>query len=48
VIAATCQVSDVEVTGRTVRRLVPAHGVFAFLFNTMILAFAINIAAGLI
>jgi uncharacterized membrane protein len=48
VIAATCQVSDVEVTGRTMRRLVLAHGVFAFLFNTMILAFAINIAAGLI
>lgn len=48
VIGATCQVSDVQVTGRTLRRLVLAHGVLAFIFNTMILALAINIAAGLI
>ncbi len=48
VIGATCQVSDVQVTGRDLRRLVLAHGVLAFIFNTMILALAINIAAGLI
>lgn len=48
VIGATCQVSDVQVTGRVLRRLVLAHGVLAFIFNTMILALAINIAAGLI
>lgn len=48
VIGATSQVSDVQVTGRGLRRLVLAHGVLAFIFNTMILALAINIAAGLI
>lgn len=48
VIGATCQVSDVQVTGRALRRLVLAHGVLAFIFDTMILALAINIAAGLI
>ena len=45
VIGATCQVSDVQVTSRGLRRLVLAHGVLAFIFNTLILALAINIAA---
>ncbi|MFZ0695085.1 MAG: DUF1345 domain-containing protein [Alphaproteobacteria bacterium] len=45
VLGATCQVSDVQVTSRVLRRLVLAHGVLAFIFNTLILALAINIAA---
>ena len=45
VLGATCQVSDVQVTSRVLRRLVLAHGVLAFVFNTLILALAINIAA---
>ena len=45
VLGATCQVSDVQVTSRMLRRLVLAHGVLAFIFNTLILALAINIAA---
>jgi uncharacterized membrane protein len=48
VIGSTCQVSDVQVTSRALRRLVLAQGVLAFLFNTSVLALAINIAAGLI
>ena len=47
VVGMTCQVSDVQVTGRAMRRLTLAHGVLAFFFNTGILALAINLAAGL-
>jgi uncharacterized membrane protein len=48
VIGMTCQVSDVEVADRRLRRLTLAHGVLAFFFNTIILALSINIAAGLL
>jgi uncharacterized membrane protein len=44
----TCQVSDVQVTGRIMRRLTLSHGIIAFLFNTMILALSINLLAGLL
>ena len=48
VIGATAQVSDVEITSSSIRRLVLAHGVIAFFFNTAILAFGVNLAAGLV
>jgi uncharacterized membrane protein len=48
VVGMTCQVSDVQVTSRSMRRLTLAHGLVAFLFNTVILALSINIAAGLL
>ena len=48
VVGMTCQVSDVQVTGRVLRRLTLIHGVIAFLFNTMILALSINLLAGLL
>lgn len=44
-IAATAQTSDVAVTTRAMRKLVIAHAVVSFGFNTMVLAMAINIAA---
>ncbi len=44
-IAATAQTSDVAVTTRRMRKLVIAHAVVSFAFNTMVLALAINIAA---
>lgn len=47
VVGMTCQVSDVQVAGRGLRRLTLCHGVLSFVFNTVILALAINIAAGL-
>jgi uncharacterized membrane protein len=47
VVGMTCQVSDVQVTGRALRRLTLVHGVLSFFFNTVILALAINLAAGL-
>lgn len=45
VIGMTSQVSDVAVTTKTIRRIVAAHGVVAFVFNTTLLALAVNIAA---
>jgi uncharacterized membrane protein len=46
-IAVAAQTSDVAVTTRPMRRLVLVHSVLSFVFNTLILAFAINMAAGL-
>jgi uncharacterized membrane protein len=46
VVGMTCQVSDVQVATRFWRRLVLAHGVVSFLFNTVVLALSINLLAG--
>ena len=48
VIGMTCQVSDVQVISKRMRRLVLLHGILSFTFNTAILALFINIIAGLI
>ncbi|HVH75183.1 MAG TPA: DUF1345 domain-containing protein [Stellaceae bacterium] len=48
VIGMTFQVSDVQITSRTLRRVATIHGLIGFLFNTVILALTINIAAGII
>ncbi len=48
VIGMTSQVSDVQITTRSMRRLSLIHGVLSFFFNTTILAMSINIIAGLI
>ena len=45
-IAVTAQTSDVGVTTRAMRRLVLAQSILSFVFNTTILAFSINAAAG--
>jgi uncharacterized membrane protein len=47
VVGMTCQVSDVQVSSVKLRRLTLVHGVLSFFFNTVILALAINLAAGL-
>jgi len=46
VVGMTCQVSDVQVATRFWRRLVLAHSVVSFLFNTVVLALCINLLAG--
>jgi len=46
VVGMTCQVSDVQVATRFWRRLVLAHGIVSFLFNTVVLALCINLLAG--
>jgi uncharacterized membrane protein len=47
-IGATSQTSDVAIHTKQMRRLVTAHAVISFIFNTMVLAVTINIAASLI
>lgn len=47
-IGATSQTSDVAITSKRIRRLVAIQAVLSFVFNTTILALAINLAAGLI
>jgi uncharacterized membrane protein len=44
----TCQVSDVQITSRSIRRTSLFHGLLAFAFNTVILALSINLASGLV
>jgi uncharacterized membrane protein len=48
VLGMTFQVSDVQITSRKLRRLAAAHGLLGFLFNTVIIALTVNIAAGLL
>lgn len=48
VLGMTFQVSDVQITDRHLRRLAMLHGLLAFLFNTFILALAVNLGAGLL
>jgi uncharacterized membrane protein len=48
VIGMTCQVSDVQVSSKRMRRLALVHGLLSFLFNTVILALSINLASGLL
>ena len=46
VIGMTAQVSDVQVVSSGMRKLTLAHGIASFFFNTVLLALAINLAAG--
>lgn len=48
VIGMTFQVSDVVITSRRIRRIVWAHGLISFAFNTAIVALSINIISGLV
>ena len=41
-IGMTAQVSDIQVTNTTMRKLVLLHGIGSFFFNTVILALAVN------
>jgi uncharacterized membrane protein len=47
-LGAAAQTSDVIIVSRKMRRLVLAHTILSFLFNTMILALAVNVGAGLL
>lgn len=48
VVGMTCQVSDVQITSRSIRRLALAQGILSFAFNTVILALTVNIISGLL
>ncbi|MBI6939979.1 DUF1345 domain-containing protein [Pseudomonas putida] len=47
-ISVAVQTSDIGVAGRGMRRVVLAHSLIGFIFNTAIIGFTINIAAGLL
>lgn len=46
VLGMTFQVSDVQITKRSMRRTALIHSVIAFFFNVFIIAISVNIAAG--
>jgi uncharacterized membrane protein len=46
-IAVALQTADVAITSKPMRLLALVHSVLSFVFNTAILAFLVNIAAGL-
>ncbi|MEJ0046200.1 MAG: DUF1345 domain-containing protein [Rhodospirillales bacterium] len=48
VLGMTFQVSDVQITSRKLRRLATLHGLLSFMFNTVIVALMVNLAAGLL
>jgi len=48
VIGMTCQVSDVQINSRKMRRLTLLHSVLSFGFNTVILALLINTVSNLL
>jgi len=47
-IGMTCQVSDVAIRSRILRRVATIHAMLSFFYNTVVLAFSVNIAASLI
>ena len=47
VIGMTAQVADVATTDNRMRRLVLIHGIFAFFFNTVIVAATVNVVVSL-
>jgi uncharacterized membrane protein len=48
VVGMTCQVSDVQVESRTMRKMALLHGILSFGYNTIILALLINTVSGLL
>lgn len=48
VVGMTFQVSDVQITSRSIRRLALLHGFLSFVYNTIIIALSINIISGVI
>ena len=47
-IGMTCQTADLAISSRAIRRAVTLHGLFAFFFNLGVLAFAVNVLAGIL
>lgn len=45
-LGATSQTSDTDITSKRMRRVVTVQTIYAYLFNTSVLALAINMAAG--
>jgi uncharacterized membrane protein len=48
VIGVANQTADIQISSKSIRNVVTVHGIIAFVFNTVILALAINFAASMI
>lgn len=48
VLGMTFQVSDVQITDRSIRRLAIVHGLLSFIYNTAIVALSINVISGVL
>jgi len=48
VIGVANQTADIQISSKSIRNVVTVHGFIAFVFNTVILALAINFAASMI
>lgn len=48
VIGMTSQVSDVQITSKSLRRMASMHGALSFFFNLVVLALTVNVVANLI
>jgi uncharacterized membrane protein len=48
IIGVACQTADVQITSKSLRRLSTTHSLFAFAYNTVIVALTINLLAGLV
>lgn len=48
VIGVASQTADIQISSKAIRNVVTIHGIIAFVFNTVILALAINFAASMI
>ena len=48
VIGTAAQTADINITSKTIRRIVALHSVIVFFFNTTILALTVNVGAGLL
>ena len=46
VIGMTCQVSDVQISERGIRRVALVHALVAFFFNVIVIALSVSIVAG--
>jgi uncharacterized membrane protein len=46
-ISAACQTADVATANTSIRKVVLAHSLIAFVFNASILGFAVNVSAGM-
>ncbi|WAC59832.1 DUF1345 domain-containing protein [Brevundimonas sp. SL130] len=46
IIGVACQTADVQIADRGIRRLSSVHSLTAFVFNTVIVALAVNLAVG--
>lgn len=47
VVGMTAQVSDVQVTSTPMRRMTIGHGIVSFIFNTVLIAMAVNVVVAL-